>query len=40
MTVIAIMAGFSFGYCIVDIVQNYRAAKRIDSLVKEFESHD
>ena len=40
MTIVAIMAGFSFGYCVVDMIQNYRANKRIDALVKEFEHHD
>ena len=32
-----LMAGFAFGYCIVDIIQNYRANKRINEFVKEFE---
>jgi hypothetical protein len=35
MTIIAIMAGFSFGYCLVDIYRNYQAEKRIDELLRE-----
>ena len=31
-----IMAGFAFGYCIVDIIFNYRANKRIEGFMKEF----
>jgi len=31
----SIMAGFAFGYCVVDIIQNYRANKRIDELLRE-----
>lgn len=34
----SIMAGFAFGYCIMDIIQNYRANKRIEEFVKEFEN--
>jgi len=33
----SIMAGFAFGYCIMDIIQTYRANKQIEQLVKEFE---
>jgi hypothetical protein len=40
MTIVAIMAGFSFGYCVVDIIQNYRANKRLEGFMKEFENHD
>lgn len=29
------MAGFAFGYCVVDIIQNYRANQRINELVDE-----
>jgi len=35
MTIVAIMAGFSFGYCLVDIYRNYQAEKRINELLKE-----
>lgn len=31
------MAGFAFGYCIMDIVQNYRSNKRLESFMKEFD---
>lgn len=30
-----IMAGFAFGYCVVDIVLNYRANRRIEQFVKD-----
>jgi hypothetical protein len=40
MTIVAIMAGFSFGYCVVDMIQNYRANKRLEGFMKEFEQHD
>ena len=29
-----IMAGFAFGYCIMDIIQNYRAKRTLDELLK------
>ena len=29
-----IMAGFAFGYCIIDIIQNYRARRVVDELLK------
>jgi len=32
-----IMAAFAFGYCVMDIIQNYRSNKRINEFVKEFE---
>jgi hypothetical protein len=35
MTIVAIMAGFSFGYCVMDIYRNYRAEKRINELLAE-----
>lgn len=35
MTIIAIMAGFSFGYCLVDIYRNYQAEKRINEFLAE-----
>ena len=30
----SIMAGFAFGYCIMDIIQNYRARRVVDELLK------
>jgi len=38
MTIVSIMAGFSFGYCIMDIISNYRANKRVEQFVKDLES--
>lgn len=38
MTIVAIMAGFSFGYCVFDIYQNYQANKRIEQFVKDIEN--
>lgn len=35
-SIIAFAAFFSFGYCVTDIVANYRANKRIETFVKEF----
>ena len=29
-----IMAGFAFGYCVMDIIMNYRAKRTIDELLK------
>ena len=29
-----IMAGFAFGYCIMDIIQDYRACRTINELMK------
>jgi len=28
------MAGFAFGYCIVDIILNYRARRVVDEMIK------
>ena len=28
MTIISIMAGFAFGYCVMDIIQNYRTKRQ------------
>ena len=33
----SIMAGFAFGYCIVDIIKNAQAERRINQFMKEFE---
>ena len=35
--IVTMMAGFAFGYCVMDIIQNYRSNKRINEFVKEFE---
>lgn len=35
MTITTIMAGFAFGYCVMDFIQNYRARKNIDRIVKD-----
>jgi len=35
MNIIAIMAGFSFGYCIMDIFRNIQAERRINEILKE-----
>ena len=32
--VIAVMAGFSFGYCVMDIIQNYRTKRQVDELLR------
>jgi len=29
-----IVAGFAFGYCVVDIILNYRAKRTFDELLK------
>ena len=34
----SIMAGFAFGYCIMDIIKNYQSERRIAEFMKEFES--
>jgi len=36
----SIMAGFAFGYCIMDIIQNYRSNKRINEIVNELTSRN
>lgn len=35
-----IMAGFAFGYCIMDIIQNYRAKRTLDELLKSTLEND
>lgn len=35
MTIVAIMAGFSFGYCVMDIIRNWQAEKRINEMLAE-----
>ena len=34
MTIISIMAGFAFGYCVMDIIQNYRTKRQENELLK------
>jgi len=29
-----IMAGFAFGYCVMDIIQNYRARHTVNEMLK------
>jgi hypothetical protein len=29
-----IMAGFAFGYCVMDIIMNYRARRAVDEMLK------
>jgi hypothetical protein len=31
-----IMAGFAFGYCVVDLIQNYRSNRRLNEFMKDF----
>ena len=33
--IVSIMAGFAFGYCIMDIFRNIQAERRINELLKE-----
>jgi len=35
-----IMAGFAFGYCIVDIILNYRARRTMNELLKSTLEND
>jgi hypothetical protein len=35
-----IMAGFAFGYCVMDIIRNYQSEQRINEFMKEFNNHD
>jgi hypothetical protein len=36
----SIMAGFAFGYCIMDIIQNYRARRVVDEMLKSTLEND
>jgi hypothetical protein len=38
--IVTMMAGFAFGYCIMDIIQNYRARRTIDELLKSTLEND
>jgi len=31
---IEIMAGFAFGYCVIDIIKNYRAKRTVNEMLK------
>ena len=35
-----LMAGFAFGYCVMDIIQNYRARHTMDELLKSTLEND
>jgi hypothetical protein len=35
-----IMAGFAFGYCVMDIILNYRAKRTLDELLKSTLEND
>ncbi len=35
-----IMAGFAFGYCVMDIIQNYRARRTMNELLKSTLEND
>jgi len=35
-----IMASFAFGYCVMDIIQNYLAKRRIDEIVRDAMNQD
>lgn len=34
----SIMAGFAFGYCVVDIFRNYQANQRIEKFVRDLDN--
>lgn len=34
------MAGFAFGYCVMDIIQNHRARRTMDQLLKSTLEND
>ena len=31
----SIMAGFAFGYCVMDIIRNYQSERRIEEALRE-----
>lgn len=33
----SIMAGFAFGYCVVDLFRNYQSEQRMKEFLKEFD---
>lgn len=32
--IVTMMAGFAFGYCVMDIILNYRAKRTLDEMLK------
>ena len=38
--IVTMMAGFAFGYCIMDIIQNYRARRTMNELLKSTLEND
>jgi len=38
--IVSIMAGFAFGYCVMDIIQNYRARHTVNELLKSTLGND
>ena len=36
----SIMAGFAFGYCVMDIIMNYRAHRAVDEMLKSTLEND
>jgi hypothetical protein len=39
MTIVSIMAGFAFGYCVMDIFRNYQAEKRIEKFIRDLDNN-
>lgn len=35
MIIVSIMAGFAFGYCVLDIISTRRAQKQLDEILKD-----
>jgi len=33
--IVSIMAGFAFGYCVMDIIRNIQSERRINELLRE-----
>lgn len=33
----SIMAGFAFGYCLVDLFRNYQSERRLNEFLKDFD---
>lgn len=38
--IVACMAGFSFGYCIMDMIDNRRSRIKLDEFLQEVNSHN
>jgi len=36
--IISIMAGFAFGYCVMDIIRNYQSEQRLKEVMKEWDN--